>query len=400
MTTIAYLVSQYPAPSHTFIRREIGALKAAGVSIVTFSIRPPPPGGGPLDEAARAETQVVLGRSPLTYLAAVVAGLAKPSRWLSILALALRHRPPGARALLWALFHFVEALVLARLLQRAGVTRLHVHFANSGATVGLLATTYLDMPFSMTLHGISETDYPAGLLLGQKIARADLVACASWFMRAQAMRHSDPSDWPKLHVVRVGFDKATLPPAPTAQADTRSIRFICVGRLSPEKGQRGVIEAMRDLRERRIAAQLELVGDGPERVALETSVAAMGLNDTVTFSGALPEGEALARITQADVLVLPSFMEGLPMVLVEAMALGKPVIASAVAGVPELVRDVENGLLVRASDWQSLSNAMAELAADPGLRRKLGEAGLHAVREFEIERAVVPLIALFAGERV
>lgn len=399
--TIAYLVSEYPAPSHTFIRREIAALRAAGLSILPFSIRPSSPGGGPLDVAARAETQAILGRGALTYLGAAVAMLlSHPGRLFDTLALALRHRPPGARAVLWAVFHFVEALTLARMVRHAGATRLHIHFANSGATVGMLAATLLRIPFSMTLHGISETDYPAGLLLGRKVARADFVACASWFMRAQAMRHSDPADWRKLHVVRVGLDRAAMPRVCSAPNEASAIRFVCVGRLSPEKGQRGLLEALRDIHERGIIAQLEFVGDGPERAALEAAVQAKGVAGLVTFAGALPEDETLARVARADAFVLPSFMEGLPMVLIEAMALGKPVIASAVAGIPELIEHRRNGLLVRASDWRELAEAMAEIVRDPALREQLGAAGLRTVEhEFAIERAVGPLIELFTGAR-
>ncbi|MEO6716866.1 MAG: glycosyltransferase family 4 protein [Novosphingobium sp.] len=398
--TIAYLVSQYPAPSHTFIRREIAALRAAGFAIATFSVRQPPQGGGPLDAAARAETEVVLNRGVLAYLAATsVLFFTRPGRWIATLVLALVHRPPGTRATLWALFHFVEALALARMLQRKQATHLHVHFANSGATVGMLAAELLQIPFSMTLHGISETDYPAGLLLGRKVARAEFVACASWFMRAQAMRHSDPADWPKLHVVRCGIDLEALPPLSTAQNHDQLAQFICVGRLSPEKGHRGLLEAFCTLRQRGNASQLEFIGDGPERDALEASVAALGLDGAVTFAGALPENRTLERIAKADVLVLPSFMEGLPIVLIEAMALGKPVIASAVAGIPELVSHRENGLLVRASDWQALADAMIELAGDPALRGRLGAAGRRTVaQEFAIENAVAPLAHLFSRE--
>jgi glycosyltransferase involved in cell wall biosynthesis len=398
--TIAYLVSQYPAPSHTFIRREIAALRDAGIDIASFSIRQPPQGGGQLDADARAETEVVLNRSVFDYVAATsLLLLTRPGRWIATLVLALRHRPPGSRATLWALFHFVEALTLARMLQRKKATQLHVHFANSGATVGMLAAELLLIPFSMTLHGISETDYPAGLLLGRKVAKAKFVACASWFMRAQAMRHSDPTDWPKLHVVRCGIDLEALPSHSTAQNHGQLSRFICVGRLSPEKGHRGLLEAFAALRARGIASQLEFVGDGPERAALESSAADLGLDGAVTFAGSLPEDQTLSRIEEADVLVLPSFMEGLPIVLIEAMALGKPVIACAVAGIPELVSHRENGLLVRASDWKALGEAMIELAGDAELRGRLGAAGrLTVAQEFAIGNAVVPLARLFFKE--
>lgn len=397
--TVAYLTSEYPALSHTFIRREIAALRAAGLTIAPFTIRPTSDGCGSLHAAARAETEAVLGRKPLTYSAALGAGLLNhPLRWFSTLCLALRHRPPGLRALVWALFHFIEAMLLVRLLRRTSARHLHVHFANSGATVGLLAAHFLAMPWSMTLHGISETDYPAGILLGEKIARANFVACASWYMRAQAMRHADPEHWDKLHVVRCGIEPGDSA-AWRDEDDERPVRFVCVGRLAPEKGQRGLLEALRGLRDDEIAAHLELVGDGPERLPVEAAVRALDLEGVVVFAGQLSEEETLARIARADALIVPSFMEGLPMVLIEAMAAGTPVIASAVAGIPELVAHGESGLLFRASDWLGLRHAMAELARDPALRHRLGEAGREAVAdEFAIHNAVLPLLALF-GER-
>jgi glycosyltransferase involved in cell wall biosynthesis len=395
MTRIAYLASEYPAPSHTFIRREIAALRRAGLDIATFSVRPAK--GEPaseLERADRAETQAVLGRSPVAYLKALAAALvAQPGRTLATFRLALRHRAPGGKALVWALFHFVEAVLLAALLRRAGARRLHSHFANSGATVGLLAAHLARIPWSLTLHGVSETDYPAGLLLADKVRHADFVACASWFMRAQAMRVADPADWGKLHVVRCGIDPDAMPAVGDAAKD--GVHFVCVGRLSPEKGQRGLIEAFASTRLRLPDAQLDLVGDGPTRAELEVLVANLGLAYAVQFHGALSEADTLAQIAAADVLVLPSFMEGLPLVIMEAMALGKPVIASGVAGIPELVQQGVNGVMVPPSDWDALGDAMIELARDPDRRRRLGAAAKVAVMDgFAIDLAIRPLLPL------
>lgn len=399
MSRIAYLVSEYPAPSHTFIRREIAALRKARVDIKVFTIRPA--NGQPTSEMerdAREETQSVLGRTPLAYLAALLGiFLANPVRAAATFRLALGHRAPGLRALVWSVLHFVEATVLARLLRRADAARLHVHFANSGATVGMLAAHMLRMPWSMTLHGISETDYPAGLLLADKVARADFVACASWFMRAQAMRVADPRHWGKLHVVRCGIDPAALPPA-SVNEDGR-VDFICVGRLSGEKGQRGLLEAFAVVRDRLPGARLSLIGGGPLHTELMALADALSVTESVHFHGPLNEAETLAMIARSDVLVLPSFMEGLPLVIIEAMALGKPVVASGVAGIPELVRDGVNGLLVPPSDWSALAGAMAMLATDPEMRNLLGiAAGVAVMDEFVIDRAVLPLISLFAAE--
>ncbi len=399
MTRIAYLASQYPAPSHTFIRREIAALRQAGLDIATFSIRPA--GAQPaceMERAARDETQAVLGRSPFAYLAALGAAMvSRPLRTADTFRLARRHRAPGLRALVWAVFHFVEAVLLARLLRRAGATRLHSHFANSGATVGLLAANLLDMPWSLTLHGVSETDYPAGLLLAEKVARAEFVACASWFMRAQAMRVAAPRDWRKLQIVRCGVDIAAMP-AVQARADG-PVKFVCAGRLSREKGHRGLFEAFMAMRKQVPDARLDLVGDGPLRAELGALASELGIDEAVRFHGPLSEAGTLAVIASADILVLPSFMEGLPLVIMEAMALGKPVISSGVAGIPELVRDTVNGLLVPPSHWHALAEAMVALASDRDICDRLGAVGRAAVmEEFTIDRAVRPLIALFSHE--
>jgi colanic acid/amylovoran biosynthesis glycosyltransferase len=398
MTRIAYLISEYPAPSHTFIRREIAALRRAGLTIATFSIRPAKGEFASEQERIdRAETQAVLGRSPFAYVQALaVAFVTNPARTVATLWLALNHRAPGTRALVWALFYFVEAVLLARLLRRAGITRLHNHFANSGATVGLLAAHLARMPWSLTLHGVSETDYPAGVMLADKVRRADFVACASWFMRAQAMRVAAYGDWTKLHVVRCGIDPAAMPQL--AGSSEGSVRFVCVGRLSSEKGHRGLLEAFGAVGKRIPGARLDLVGDGPLRSEVEALAEELGIAGAVKFHGALSEAEALAQIAAADILVLPSFMEGLPLVIIEAMALGKPLIASGVAGIPELVQNGVNGILVPPSHWEALGEAMTTLAADSDKRGRLGAGASAAVMEqYVIDAAVLPLIPLLSN---
>ena len=395
---IGYLVSQYPAPSHTFIRREVAALRAQGLSIATYSIQRPPAGlDSALDRAAADSTFAVLGQGMGAFAAAhLLAIVTRPGRYAATLALACRHRVPGLRAAIWALFHFAEAILLARRLQRDGVDHLHNHFANSGASVGLLASRFAGIDWSLTLHGISEFDYPAGLLLADKIARARFVACVSRFGMAQAMRQTSPDQWRKYAIVRCGVDLVMLPPPGDREA-SGCLRLVAVGRLSPEKGQAGLIDAIAALRSRGMAPALTLIGDGPEEAALRARAARAGVADLIHFAGRLDERATLARIAAADLLVLPSFMEGLPVVLMEAMALGVPVVATRVAGIPELVRDGDTGLLFDPADWDGLADAIARLADDPALRARLAAAGKRRIAdEFAIERAVAPLPALFA----
>lgn len=394
---LAYLTSQYPAASHTFIRREVEALRELGWSIDTFSIRSPNAGeaDNSSDRSEADRTLYVLRQSFAAFLGAHVATFFEsPARYLRTLGLALSHRAPGGRGLLLGLAHFVESMLLARELQRRGIEHVHNHFANSAATVGLLATRYLGIGWSFTLHGISETDYPAGLMLGRKIEAADLVACVSWFGRAQGLRLVGHKHWDKVQVVRCGIPFDRLPPRGVGAATPP--KMVCVGRLSPEKGQAGLLRAFAILQRSRPDLQLRLVGDGPDRATLEGLAAELGINGTVTFAGRLPEMETLAQIAASDLLVLPSFMEGLPIVLMEAMALGVPVVSSSVAGIPELVEDGETGLLFAPSDWNDLASTINRLLGDPALYERLAANGQAKVKEeFDIRKSAQRLAGLF-----
>ena len=393
---LAYLTSQYPATSHTFIRREVTALREIGVDLQTFSVRAPSPAElkSEIDQNEAARTYTLLRQSPMAF-ARVHLGefLRRPQRYLRTLGLALRHRATGVKPALLSLAHFAEAILLAAELRRRGVEHLHNHFANSGATVGLLASRQAGIRWSFTIHGISEFDYPAGLLLGDKIAAASFVACVSYFGRAQAYRLVDATEWEKLTVVRCGLELDRLPQAQISKADR--LRLILVGRLSAEKGIAGLLEALALIAPAK-RPQLAIVGDGPLRAELDALVARLGLDADVAFLGRLPESETLAAVARSDALVLPSFMEGLPIVLMEAMALGKPVIATRVAGIPELVTDGESGLLFTPSNWPELAEKIALLASDEGLRQRLGAAGKAKVAfKFDIRRSAAILLDLF-----
>lgn len=243
------------------------------------------------------------------------------------------------------------------------------------------------------MHGISETDYPAGLMLGRKIEAADLVACVSYFGRAQGMRLVDPAHWEKMHVIRCGVPLDRLPPK---ESGSGGPTIICVGRLSPEKGQTGLLRAFARLRANHPNLSLRLVGDGPDREALERFSEELGVSDAMTFAGRLPEPETLIEISRADLLVLPSFMEGLPIVLMEAMALGIPVIASRVAGIPELVSDGKTGLLFAPSDWDELAQCIARLLSDKDLGATLAQNGKFKITsEFDTRKSASELGGLF-----
>ena len=394
---VAFLTSQYPAASHTFIRREVEALRELGWSIDTFSVRRPG-ADEEVSDADKAEadgTFYLLKQSVGAFLVAHAATLfGRPGRYLTMLKLALGHRAPGARGLFLGLSHFAESVLLARELKKRRTTHLHNHFANSAATVGLLASRLLSIRWSFTMHGISETDYPAGLMLGRKIEAAEFVVCVSWFGRAQGMRLVSADHWHKMHVIRCGLPFDRIPKKSPAVRNTRTI--ICVGRLSPEKGQAGLLRSFATLRPRHPELRLRLVGDGPDRASLEALAKELGLSDAVVFTGRLPEEDTLAEIAHADLLVLPSFMEGLPIVLMEAMAAGIPVIASRVAGIPELVEDDETGLLFTPSNWDELSSRIDLLLGDEALRTRLvKQARAKVTSEFDTRTSAEQLAKMF-----
>ena len=396
---IAYLTSQYPATSHTFIMREVLALRAAGLSVHTFTIRP-----ASVEErtdsaiaAEAASTFVILAQSWARFAAAHIKLLAgRPAGYVRGLVKALRHRPPGLRGLALALAHFAEAGVLADELLRRRITHLHNHFANSAATVGLLAAEMVDLPWSFMIHGISETDYPAGVTLPDKIRAARFVVCASWFGRAQAMRVVEPEHWPKIRVVRCGLPLQQLPSTERARSGRH---VLCVGRLSPEKGQAGLLDVFAAIRTRIDDARLELIGSGPEEAALRSRAARLGLGAEVSFPGRRSEADTLAAIARADILVVASLMEGLPIVLMEAMALGTAVVAPRLAGIPELVDDDRTGLLFTPANWGELEGKIERLLTDDKLRARLVKGAYQTiVGEYDIRQSAQSLVALFANE--
>ena len=396
---IAYLTSEYPAPSHTFIRREVEALRARGLSIETFSIRRPEVGTrfAPPDQAAQKTTTYLLPTSTWALARVhLVSAIQRPRAYAATLRQALGHRVPGARALLWSIFHFVEAVALAAKLKELQIDHLHNHFANSSANVGLLASGFLGIPWSLTLHGTADWDYPAGYLLSKKITAASFVACVSQFGRAQAFGVCPPSQWDKIFVVRCGVDLSVFPPRRCAPQPSRTLRMIAVGRLSPEKGQRGLLEAFAALLNRGVDAELRIVGDGPLRESLSKAIVELGLQNRCLLVGQKTENEVLEELADADLFVQSSLMEGLPVVLIESLGMQVPVIAPCVAGIPELVRDGETGLLFTAGNWDELATQMERAARDPELRKKMSERGHpQVVQQFEISRAIEPLVQRF-----
>jgi glycosyltransferase involved in cell wall biosynthesis len=398
---VGYFVNQYPAATHTFIRREIRALEAMGVSTPRYALRSGTHKSvDPEDEIEEKKTKYILRTGFREILSCCLRALFSNPRSFSRAALeAVRIGWRSDRGMLRHLIYLVEAAVLASWCRRDEIEHVHTHFGTNSAAIAMLATYISGIPYSFTLHGSEEFDKPESLSLDTKLKHATFVACVSSFTRSQLMRWAPPDQWHKIAIVHCGVDSFFLndalpPPAVAA-------RLVCIGRLDASKGQMILIEAARMLRDAGVACEIALLGDGPFRERIETAIARAGLRDTIRLMGWASGARVKEEIIGARALVLPSFAEGLPVVIMEAMALGRPVISTYLAGIPELVISGEMGWLVPASDEAALAEAMrAALEASPGELGRLGATARERVIErHDVTKEATKLKRLFEAHR-
>lgn len=401
---IGYVVSRYPSISHTFVLREVLAARAAGLEVSTFSVKRSDP-GELLSEIDREEADRTWSVRPVAAAVVVREHLATlrrhPRAWATTMVKALRHAPPGPRALLWQMFYFAEAVLLWRECERRSITHLHAHMANVAADLAWLASEFgraadqsSGWRWTMTMHGSTEFSEVTRFNLAAKVESADLVICVSEFTRSQMMAVSKPADWAKLVAVHTGTDLRRYHPTGRAHSDDEPLRVLTVGRLHPVKGFSLLIEAVADLHGQGERVTLTLVGDGPLHGELSALAKRLGVDHIVDFAGAVGQDALASYYRDADVFCLPSFNEGVPVVLMEAMASGLPVVSSRITGIPELVEDGVSGLLVVPGRAALLSEALGELARDPAARKRMGEAGRAKIEaEFDAERCGLAVAA-------
>jgi len=377
---IAYLVNQYPATSHVFIRREILALERRGFEVMRISLR----GWDSelVDEKDRFERDhtlyVLRDGAPALLIALTRMLLSRPVRLFRALALAWRMGRCADRPLPVHLAYLAEACRIELWLRKAGIQHLHSHFGTNPAEVAMLVHVLGGPTWSFTAHGPGEFDKPQLIGLTEKILRCAFVVAISSYGRSQLYRYVDYQHWPKVQVVHCGletmFFATAKSPAPWAR------RFVCVGRLVEQKGQLLLLEAAHRLAERGVDFELVFVGDGEMRSVIEALVISYSLQERVRITGRVNNDRVRDEILAGRALALPSFAEGLPMVIMEAMALRRPVIGTFVAGIPELVQPGEHGWLVPAGDVEALVHAMlACLDASPDTLTRMGEAAYERV---------------------
>jgi len=395
--TIAYLVNQYPKVSHSFIRREILALEAGGTPVARFSVRSC--SGELVDPADQAElhkTQVLLARGVSGLLTGLIqTALAHPRQFLKALAFTLSVSRRGQRGLAHHLAYLAEACILRREFALQGITHVHAHFGTNSTTVAMLCHALGGPTYSFTVHGPEEFDRPEALLLPEKIRRAAAVVAISAFGKSQLMRWCEAADWRKIQVVHCGVDEEFLTQAATPVPETQQL--VCVGRLSEQKGHLLLLEAIAPLAAAGIPFKLVLVGDGELRPQVEAAIAQYGLQSCVEMTGWASSAEVRQHIVNSRALVLPSFAEGLPVVLMEALALARPVVSTYVAGIPELVEPGRSGWLVPPGSVEELTAALREvLQADPKTLSAMGEQGRsRVVQQHNAATEARKLAALF-----
>lgn len=395
---VGYVLNTYPQPSVTFIRREIAALERAGVHVHRFAMRSERETLKDAADLAEYErTEFVLRAGAGALIGALAAAAASPRRFGRALAIAWRAGAAGSAqgsGRLRHLIYLAEAAYIARRARALGLTHLHAHFGTNPAMVALLAHVLGGPGFSFTTHGPEEFDCPRALSLGEKIAHARFAVAISSYGRSQLSRWANFADWGRIKVIHCGIEPARFAdPAPLPEGPRQ---LVAIGRFAEQKGLTALPAALALARAKAPDLRLVLVGDGPLRPEIEAAIRASGQQEAVTLTGWLDDAGVRRVLAQSHALVLPSFAEGLPVVVMEAMAAARPVIATYIAGIPELVTP-DTGWLVPAGNAEALADAMLALARTPHEQlAAMGQsARTRAISRHDIDAEAARLARLF-----
>lgn len=393
---IAYITGEYPRATDTFIQREVSNLRKHGLEVQTFSVRKPSLDHlvGEEQKAEHARTDYLLPLSPLLLLWCHLNCLLKnPGSYWQGVKLAWKTSQPGFKGGLYQLFYFLEAAVLAHRLRRQGIRHIHNHIATSSCTVAMLAAKIRGGTFSFTMHGPHIFFEPYRWRLNEKIRQAKFVSCISNFCRSQGMLFVSPEHWDKLRIIHCGVEPELFTPV---NHQGQGNRLLYVGRLAAMKGLPLLFEALSQLKARYPEVKLTVVGDGGEREEIKAIAQSLSLANQIDFVGYKSQAEVREYLQASDVFVLPSFAEGVPVVLMEAMAAGVPVLTTQIAGVPELVTHGNSGWLVPPGNVASLTEGLASLMDDADLRNRFGKAGQEKVAaEFNVVLEAKKLADIF-----
>ena len=396
---LAYFTNTYPRATDTFVRREVIGLRKRGFDVVTYSVRKTGSDHDVEDEVIREKrnTRYILPINVLgLFLLNLKTLLRDPRRYISSAVLACKTSRPGIKGHFLQLAYLLEATVLAKMVKEDRVEHLHNHLGDNSGTVTLLAAKLADVPYSISIHGPHIFFDGLHWALNKKTEYAEFICCIGHFCTSQMMLYSDKAFWSKFKIIRCGVD---LDQFEYRAPERKAKKMVYVGRLSSEKGIPILFESLGKLKEQNYDVELTLLGDGEDRDFLENLAKEKGIEDRVVFGGFVDQATITEILRASDIFVLPSFAEGIPVALMEAMAIGIPVIATYVGGVTELVVDQITGQVVFPSDANGLSEAIARYVDDPEFCRVVSRNAREKVAaEFNIEDQVDKLAELFSAK--
>ena len=405
---VAYVVTHYPRLAQTFISEEVRALRAAGVEVVTTSVNRPEPSdvAGPEGRREEAATLYLKSVGALAAARAVLAALRRgPGAVLAVWWALVGPARFDVRAVIVRTVHVVEGVLLWSHCRRIGVRHLHAHFGGGTSNAAWCAVELARRietdrwTWSMTIHGPHDFMNERDCLFDRKAASASFLVAISDFTRSQLLRNIDPADWPKVRVIRCGVDLEAYALRPE-HAPSPVPNLLMVGRLAPEKGHVVLVEALALLAKRGVVADAQIVGGGPFRDEIEDAARRAGVAEHVHLLGERPPAEVRALLTEADVFCLPSFAEGLPVAMMEAMAIGTPVATTFISGIPELAVDGRTAAVVPAGDAEAFADGVERLLADPAHAREMAVAARRRVEErHDLHTNVAQLVTCFAEAR-
>jgi colanic acid/amylovoran biosynthesis glycosyltransferase len=386
MQRIAYLLHRFPEITDTFIKREIRCLQRTGTNIEVIAVWKPSASETTLETMKQwaADTHFVLPRSWPSIIGILLRTLiSSPVRSCRSLCLSVSTARPGLRGLAYQFIYFFEAVLAADIIKRRAIDHVHNHIGDQSGTVTMLAAHLAGIGYSITFHGWPVFFDAKYYRVKEKVLGAKFNRCISYFCRSQLMMFSELDDPSGFEVVHCGLSLDRYHYRPPRKPVRR---IFCAARLSPQKGHVFLIRAMKNLIDQGYELELRLAGDGPRKQELINLANELGISDRVVFLGFVTEDEVIRELQDSDLFVLPSFVEGLPVSAMEAMAVGVPVISTNIAGTSELIEDGKTGLLVRPSDSGAIADAIIRMVNDYDFRLRAAELGRKkVVEEFDLE---------------
>ena len=385
--SLLYLIGQFPAINHGYLLAEVRHLRSLGFDLRVASISAPDRPFDKLSSVEREEAALTYYVKPVAPLRAacsvVYEFLRHPLRWLRGFLFALRLGGADPKRAAYHLAYFFEAILVGRYMRRCGLNHVHANFS---ATVALILTRIFPVTMSFAVHGFGELHNPTESHLAERIQSAVFVRSISRHGRGQMMLSSERSEWSKLIYVPLGIEVGEFVPC-EKRPPSSSAKILCVGRLAPEKDQSLLLDAVAALRATGFPLHLRLVGDGPDRKFLERRAVELGIAACVEFVGWVDPKRLRVLYADSDLFVLSSLAEGVPVVLMEAMAMRVPCVAPCIAGIPELIKDGVEGMLYAVADLEAMTIKIRALLESPELMEEIGkQARLRVIRDYDMAR--------------